>query len=83
MRKMSKKHLAFSDQLRRAIRQSEKTRYRISQETGISEAVLSRFMNDEQVGLSMTTVDLLCECLGLLLVPESESTRKRTARKGR
>lgn len=73
---MSKKRPPFSDQLRQAIEASAKTRYRISQETGVSEAVLSRFMN-RKVGLSMETVDLICECLGLRLVAEGEQkTRK-------
>jgi transcriptional regulator with XRE-family HTH domain len=66
---MSKKRPKFSDQLRQAIERSDKTRYRISQETGVSEAVLSRFMN-RKVGLSMETVDLICECLRLRLVAE-------------
>ena len=76
---MSKKHPKFSDQLRQAIEQSDKTRYRISQETGVSEAVMSRFMNCK-VGLSMVTVDLICQSLGLRLVDESEIKPKRTKR---
>ncbi len=71
---MSKRRIVFSDQLRQAIRQSEKTCYRISQETGIYESVLSRFVN-ERVGLSMPTVDLLCKCLGLRLAPEDKSKK--------
>jgi len=66
----------ISEQLRQAIRQSEKTRYRIWQETGISQAVLSRFMN-EKVGLSMETVDLLCGCLGLRLMAEDKPPSKK------
>jgi hypothetical protein len=73
---MGSKRLPFSEQLRRAIAQSDKTRYRISQETGISEAVLSRFMA-EKVGLSMPTVDLLCDCLRLRLVAEGEPGRRQ------
>lgn len=73
---MSKKRPKFSDQLRHAIERSDKTRYRISQETGVSEAVLSRFMN-RKVGLSMETVDLICECLGLRLVAEGERKTKK------
>jgi hypothetical protein len=34
----------FSDQLRRAVRESEATRYALSKTTGISQAVLCRFM---------------------------------------
>ncbi len=78
---MSKKNPKFSDQLRRAIEQSDKTRYRISQETGVSEAVMSRFMN-RKVGLSMVTVDLICESLGLRLVDESELKPKKTRKRG-
>ena len=73
---MSKRQLQFSDQLRQAIQQSEKTRYRISQETGISEAVLSRFLH-KKVGLSMTTIDLVCGCLKLRLAPENKPPRKK------
>jgi DNA-binding phage protein len=76
-----KERTRFSDQLRQAIERSNKTRYRISQETGVSEAVLSRFVH-QKVGLSMETVDLICECLGLRLVADDEAARKRTARKG-
>jgi DNA-binding phage protein len=76
-----KERTRFSDQLRRAIERSDKTRYRISQETGVSQAVLSRFMH-QKVGLSMETVDLICECLGLRLVADDEPARKRTTKKG-
>lgn len=72
---MSKKP-KFSDQLRRAIETCGHTRYRISQETGISEAVLSRFVNS-RVGLSMDTIDTLIDHLNLRLVPEGGATKRR------
>jgi len=72
---MSKKQ-KFSDQLRRAIQTAPVTRYRIAVDTGISEAVLSRFVNSK-VGLSMETVDLLCDYLGLRLVPEKPQRKGR------
>ena len=71
---MSKKP-KFSGQLRRAIETAPVTRYRIAVDTGISEAVLSRFVNFE-VGLSMETVDLLCDYLRLKLVPETKPEKK-------
>ena len=71
---MSKKP-KFSEQLRRAIETAPVTRYRIAVETGISEAVLSRFVNSK-VGLSMETVDALCDYLGLRLVPEKKPEKK-------
>lgn len=57
----------FSDQLRRAVESSGKTRYQISKETGIDQGNLARFVN-QGAGLSMNSVDKLCECLGLRLV---------------
>ena len=71
---MSKKP-KFSEQLRRAVETAPVTRYRIAVDTGISEAVLSRFVNSK-VGLSMETVDLVCDYLGLRLVPETKPQRK-------
>ena len=71
---MSKKP-KFSEQLRQAIETAPVTRYRIAVDTGISEAVLSRFVNSK-VGLSMETVDLLCDYLGLKLVSEKKLEKK-------
>ncbi len=65
----------FSEQLRQAIETAPVTRYRIAVDTGINEAVLSRFVNSK-VGLSMETVDLVCDYLGLKLVPEKKPERK-------
>ena len=73
---MASKRKKFSDELRRAIEQSDKTRYRISQETGIAESVLSRFMHGRS-GLSMESIDLICGCLGLRLVAEDRSKEKK------
>ena len=66
----------FSDQLRRAVEQSDKTRYRISKETGIDQGNLARFVN-QGAGLSMDSVDTLCECLGLRLVAEGKVPNKK------
>ena len=60
----SKRKLRISDQLRDAILNSQKTRYRIAKETGLSEAALSRFANGV-MGLSMDSIDKIGECLGL------------------
>ena len=74
---MSPKQLTFTDELRQAIRRGGKTQYRISKETGISEGQLSRFMHG-QVGLSLSAIDRLCECLGLrLAATESSKQPKR------
>jgi transcriptional regulator with XRE-family HTH domain len=62
---------ALSEQLREAVERSGKTRYRISLETGISQAVLSRFVN-RQRELSLANVDTLCAALGLRVVLEAK-----------
>ncbi len=64
MTTMARRQTTFSEQLREAIRQEERSRYRISLETGIAQGQLSRFMQGK-CGLSLRSIDLLCECLGL------------------
>ena len=78
---MARKRLQFSEQLRAGIERSDKTRYRISKETGVAESVLCRFIHSK-VGLSMESVDKLCECLGLRLVADEKPPRTRSTRKG-
>jgi len=55
-----------SDQLRQAIDDSGLTRYRIAQETGISETALSLFYSGQR-GLSMKALNALGECLQLTI----------------
>ena len=73
---MAAKRQSFPDELRQAIERSGKTRYRISNETGIAESVLSRFMHGKS-GLSMESVDLICGCLGLRLVGPDKPRRQK------
>lgn len=61
---MKQNHVKLSDQLRAAIEAAGKSRYRLSKETGIDEATLSRFAHGKG-GLSMEGIDLLGEALGL------------------
>ena len=72
---MPRKQLEFSEQLREAIRQAGRSRYRISQETGIPQGQLSRFMHGKG-GLSLRSVDRLCGCLGLALTPAESNSRE-------
>lgn len=64
-------------QVRNAILTSGQTRYRIAQETGISEAQLSRLMSGQR-GLSVEVLELLVEYLGLEIVirPKRRRTKK-------
>jgi DNA-binding Xre family transcriptional regulator len=56
----------FTESLREAVRTAPVTRYKISQATGISQANLSRFVHGTR-GLSMESLDALCDFLGLSL----------------
>ena len=66
------------DEIRDAIDASGKTRYRIAQESGIAESVLSRLMSGER-GLSIDALERLADYLGL----EITMRRKQRRRKGR
>lgn len=66
----------FSEQLRHALADSPATRYRIAQETGIKQSVLSLFMARKR-GLSIQSIDALVEVLGLELRPARTATRRR------
>jgi cyanate lyase len=57
----------LTEQLRKSIDDSGLTRYRISKETGVSEATLSKFYLGQR-GLSMEALDALGECLRLSIV---------------
>ena len=71
---MARKQHSFSEQLREAIDQDERSRYRISMETGIPQGQLSRFMHHKG-GLSLRSVDLLCGCLGLTITVREQKDR--------
>jgi hypothetical protein len=70
----------FSEQLRKAIRQSGRTCYSIWKETGIDEGQLSRFMNDKG-GLQQSNIDKVCELLGVHLEPDKPKRKKPARRK--
>ena len=55
------------DQMRQAVLDSEMTRYQISQQTGIHQASLSRFVYGER-GLSDEAINLIGELLNLEIV---------------
>jgi len=50
------------DDMRKAINASDKSRYRISKETGISESRLCQLMAGTK-GLSIEALELLADCL--------------------
>ncbi|MDD4787764.1 MAG: helix-turn-helix transcriptional regulator [Pirellulales bacterium] len=68
------KETKLTDQLRRAIETADKSRYVLWKETGIDQAVLSRFMHGKG-GLSMDGLDRLAHALGLELVAKKRPTK--------
>jgi transcriptional regulator with XRE-family HTH domain len=73
-----KKYMPLTEQVRKAIEISGKTRYRIAKETGISEVTLCRFASGKR-GLSMEALDKIGENLGL----EITFSRKPRKKKGK
>lgn len=61
----------FSNQLRDTVLRCGKSRYRISKETGITEAQLSRFVNG-QADLALPTIDKLIACMCVRVIFESK-----------
>lgn len=63
------------DDIRRAIKASKKSRYRLWQETGISQGQLSEFMAGEK-GLSVEALERLAAHLNLDIVARPRKKRK-------
>lgn len=57
----------ITDQIKKAILSADVSRYQIAKDTGIEQAVLSRFVNGKS-GLSSTSFDQLAEYFGYTLV---------------
>lgn len=74
--RMLAKRKLISEQLRDAILNADISRYRIAQETGLTEAGLSRFVNGVS-GLSLDSIDKIGECLGLDIATPKPRPRKR------
>ena len=62
----TKNTLLISSQLRGHIKTSDLSQYRIAKNTGVSQAVISRFMTGRS-GLSLNTIDKIGAELGLKL----------------
>ncbi|MCH8151119.1 MAG: helix-turn-helix transcriptional regulator [Planctomycetes bacterium] len=68
---MSKIH----DAIRKAIAKSEKTRYRLWQETGISQAQLCEFLHGRR-GMSIEYLETLAQALGLEITVRPAKRKK-------
>ena len=65
------------EELRDAIRKSDKSRYRIWKDTGIDQSHLSKLLSGEK-GVSFENYELLADYLGLKI-----TIRRKQRRKGR
>lgn len=76
---MASKSKSVSDQLRDAILRADKSRYQIAKETGLSQALLSRFVN-HVTDLSAPTMETVAACIGqrIVLEPRPSKSSKRT-----
>ena len=72
------------DTIRKAIETGGKTRYRLSKETGIDQAQLSRLMSGKE-GVSMENLERLVEALGLEIIirPKKVEAGKGTVKHGK
>ena len=64
----------IEEQLRQAILNADISRYRLSQLTGVSEGVLSNFVNGHR-SLVLTTAAKLAKALGLEIRPTGKKGR--------
>ena len=66
----------LSDQIRQAVVDSKVSRYRISKDTEIDQSVLGKFVSGER-GISMETLDVLAEYLGLRIMMDRKPNKRR------
>jgi transcriptional regulator with XRE-family HTH domain len=72
---MAKKRERLSDQVRRAVHASGRSRYAICKALGLAQATMSRFMSGKG-GLSMQHLDALADLLDLNITAGGKGTAK-------
>jgi transcriptional regulator with XRE-family HTH domain len=63
------------DAIRVAVESSDKTRYRIAKESGVSAGQLSRLVNGER-GMTVDTIERLADYLGLQITIAPKTKKK-------
>ncbi len=75
MAKTRKRRVDLGEQLRRAIKDSGLTPYRIAADAGVDRAAMTRFVNGDR-GLTLDTASRITEYLGLELRPARKRKTK-------
>jgi transcriptional regulator with XRE-family HTH domain len=70
------------DEIRKAIKASGKSRYRLSKEASIPQSHLSRLMTGEKA-LSIDSLERLINALGLEIIIRTKTTKKRKVKYGK
>ena len=73
---MTRRRDKLTDQIRRAVDESGTSRYRLWKETGIDQAILSRFMA-RKAGMTLKSLDVLADALGLRIVADKSKRKTR------
>ena len=76
MQGMTRRRDKLTDQIRRAINEFGVSRYRLWKETGIDQAVLSRFVAGK-AGMTLKSLDVLADALGLRIVADRSKRKVR------
>ncbi len=63
----------MADEIKKAFKRSGMTIYRLAKNSGVSQPVVSRFVNDRR-GITLTTASKLATALGRELKPRSPET---------
>jgi plasmid maintenance system antidote protein VapI len=71
---MGKQETYLEKQIRAAIKKSGLTIYRLAKDSGVSQPVLSRFVN-RQRGITLATASKLVETLGLKLISKKKKSK--------
>ena len=82
---MKEKRVKLSEQVRRAVDLSGRSRYSICKAIGMDQSIMSRFMNGKG-GLQQDSLDALADLLGLELRPVGQDkgkTKKAATRGGK
>ena len=72
--------MTVSDQLKATIKARDATLYRIAKDSDVDWGTLQRFLDGTRPDIRVSTVNKLCECLGLELRPRKKERGKRRSK---